>query len=100
MSEDQSGRNRHADPGSTPGRGVAGGRAVPDGVVGAVLEAVADARDAPVESLTTPLYEAVDPEAVEALFVGGRGHVEFEYEGVVVRVAHDRTVTARRADSS
>lgn len=63
-------------------------------VVATILEAVADRQDVPVGELP-PLYEAVDPDALRALFApteGGprSGRVEFTYDGHVVTVVADR----------
>ncbi|MFB6080479.1 MAG: HalOD1 output domain-containing protein [Haloferacaceae archaeon] len=59
----------------------------------AVLEAVSASSGVPATDLP-PLYDAIDPGALEALFAGRRtsGHVEFRYAGHVVTVDADRTV--------
>lgn len=61
----------------------------------AVLAAVASERNCDPAELPV-LTEAVDPDALDALFRGREsGHVEFEYAGcrVVVRGARDVTAT-------
>lgn len=76
------------------------------GINAAVLEAVA--RAAGVQALELPpLYDAVDPDALERLFAGVAGEtrvgslcVQFEYAGYVVTVRGDGEVTARRAGPS
>lgn len=64
----------------------------------AVVRAVADAEGVPPTEVTPPLYESVNPEALDDLF-GSRpgGHVAFPYCGyeVVVRNAGDTTVLVR-----
>lgn len=53
-----------------------------------VVAALADAADTDPLSLTPPLYEVVDPDALDALARNGTAvRVEFEYDGrsVVVR---------------
>lgn len=56
----------------------------------AVVEAVARAEDVDPLDLDVPLYEAVDPDALDALFQSGEtgveGHVRFRYYGYEVAV--------------
>lgn len=65
----------------------------------AVVEAVADAEDVDPLDLGAPLYDVIDPDALDALFgtthEGGRrtGRVTFEYCGHTVVVASDGAVT-------
>ncbi|SIR98300.1 hypothetical protein SAMN05421858_4967 [Haladaptatus litoreus] len=42
---------------------------------------------------TTPLYEAIDPDALESLYQHGSPTVSFEYAGQHVTIAPDRTIT-------
>jgi hypothetical protein len=58
----------------------------------AVVEAVADHRGVAVEELRDPLYDVVDPDALDDLFRDGTGRVAFEYLGYDVTVRHDGTV--------
>lgn len=51
-----------------------------------VLAAVAERMGVEKWELTVPLYETVDPEALDALFRGTAGHVTFEYMRFVVTV--------------
>jgi ethanolamine ammonia-lyase large subunit len=61
-------------------------------VAAQVVDAVADATGDSVLSLD-PLYEVVDPDALESLFqVGTTGRVEFVYEGCEVVVHADGDV--------
>ncbi|MFB6080292.1 MAG: HalOD1 output domain-containing protein [Haloferacaceae archaeon] len=59
----------------------------------AIAEAVSAASGTPIRELP-PLYDAIDPDALSALFSGRRtsGRVEFRYAGHVVAVTADRTV--------
>ena len=58
----------------------------------AVLAAVAERLGIEAWELRVPLYEAVDPEALDALFLGTVGHVTFEYHGFGVTVDADGSV--------
>jgi len=58
----------------------------------AVLAAVADRLGVDERDLDDPLYETVDPEALDALFRGTVGHVTFEYMRFVVTVDADGDV--------
>lgn len=59
----------------------------------AVLEAVSSASDTPAVDLP-PLYDAVDPDALNSLFSapGTSGEISFRYAGYTVTVSADRTV--------
>ncbi|ELY85239.1 HalOD1 output domain-containing protein [Natrinema altunense] len=60
-----------------------------------VVEALADATNTDAHELE-PLYNVVDPEALDQLFQSGSTadvSVEFEYYGVLVEVRNDGTVT-------
>lgn len=66
-----------------------------------VVEAVASAEGVDPLDLEVPLYEAVDPDALDALFQSGttvEGRVEFEYYGYEVAVTGDGCVTLDAAD--
>lgn len=59
-----------------------------------VLEAVAEANGTSPIELSPPLYEVIDPDALNALFRSGRRsesdlEVTFEYQGLEVTVADD-----------
>lgn len=65
----------------------------------AVVEAVAEREAVDPAALDQPLYDVVDPDALETLFPvddAGRprrgGHVTFVYRGHLVRVSADREV--------
>jgi Halobacterial output domain 1 len=47
----------------------------------------------------TPLYEAIDPDALEALYQHGSPEVSFEYIGYYITVHSDRTVSVAAVDS-
>lgn len=58
-----------------------------------VIEEVADHEGVDPTALKTPLYDCIDPDALDAVFQGGRdgagpasGRVEFEYHGYRVIV--------------
>ncbi|OLZ42489.1 hypothetical protein A6E15_16640 [Natrinema saccharevitans] len=60
-----------------------------------VIDALADATNTDASELE-PLYDVVDPEALDQLFQSGSGadvRVEFEYYGMLVEVRGDGTVT-------
>jgi len=61
-------------------------------ISGQIVEAVAEAKDVSSMDLK-PLYETVDPDAIDALFrTGTAGRVEFVYEGCEVLVHADGDV--------
>ncbi|MFC7096702.1 HalOD1 output domain-containing protein [Halobaculum marinum] len=64
----------------------------------AVVAAVATDRGETAVDLPAALYDTVDPDALDALFTGGRGHVQFEYADRVVTVDHERTVTVESVE--
>ena len=55
----------------------------------AVLAAVAEAEGVDEADLTPPLYEAIDPEALDTLVRAGGGTLEFQYHGYTVAVDHE-----------
>lgn len=54
----------------------------------AVVHEVAGSKGVPPDELNPPLYNVIDPDALEAIFRGGTGHISFEYHGYVVTVNH------------
>lgn len=72
----------------------------PDGSLAlAVVDAIAEREGVDPTDLDVPLYDAIDPDALENLFpvdAGGRprcrGHVTFAYGTHCVRVTSDREV--------
>ena len=58
----------------------------------AVVRTVADAEGVDPVELGTPLYEAVDSEALDELFAAGEGAVTFEYYGYLVTAHSDGSV--------
>lgn len=60
-----------------------------------VVQEIADIKDmAPTE--LSPLYEAIDPDALNTLFQGKMsGSVTFEYEGYTVTVEENSEVTVQ-----
>ena len=65
------------------------------GVSMSVVEAVAEAKGTRPEELTSPLYDTIDPDALNALFRNGgtSGEVEFTYLGYRVLVDSDGKIT-------
>jgi hypothetical protein len=64
-----------------------------------IARAVASAAGTTPNALETPLYEAVDTEALDRLIASDtRVWVTFEYDGFVVEVDSGRTVTVERVD--
>lgn len=70
--------------------------AQPTGRIGrlseAVLQTIADAEGVDPADLEAPLYEALDPDALDALFRTDVGSVTFGYHGYTVTVFADGTV--------
>jgi hypothetical protein len=58
----------------------------------AVLVAVAEREGVGVSELGPPLFDAVNPDALDRLFRRSPGTVRFEYAGYTVTVDHDHTV--------
>jgi Halobacterial output domain 1 len=65
-------------------------------ITAAVVTAVTEANGT---KPSTPLYEAIDPDALEALYQHGSPEVNFEYIGYHVTVHSDRTVSVVDVDS-
>jgi hypothetical protein len=69
------------------------------GLTHEIVAAVASAAGTTPNGLETPLYEAVDPEALDRVVASDAPvWVTFEYEGYVVEVDSGRTVTVEPAD--
>lgn len=58
----------------------------------AILSAVAEREDIEVCKLQTPLFESIDPDALDTLFRNSGGQVTFEYLDYLVTVDSDRNV--------
>jgi len=58
----------------------------------AVTDAIAAREGVAPEELQPPLYEVLDPEALEDLFRDGHGRVTFEYRDYEVTVDHETAV--------
>lgn len=74
--------------------------AAPESIALAVVEAIAEREAVDPIDLDRPLYDVVDPDALENLFrvdhAGrpvGRGHVTFAYGDYLVRVSSDREIS-------
>lgn len=57
-----------------------------------VIEAVANEEGLDPAELRSPLYDAIDPDALDALFRNSAGAVSFEYHGYAVVVTSDGIV--------
>ena len=71
----------------------------PESLSIAVIIAIAEHEGVDPVELDTPLYEVVDPDALDALFSGHRdgtgsprGHLSFSYNGYEVHVTSDGDV--------
>lgn len=51
-----------------------------------VLQKVAEREEVPPSELNPPLYDVIDPEALDSVFRGSTGHISFEYHGYAVTV--------------
>lgn len=65
----------------------------------AVIEAIAEHKSVDPTALEQPLYDVIDPDALDGFLAGSgvsgdsfRRHVEFSYEGCTVRVSEDRSI--------
>ncbi|MFH5802121.1 HalOD1 output domain-containing protein [Haladaptatus sp. CMAA 1911] len=65
-------------------------------ITAAVVAAVTEANGT---KPATPLYEAIDPDALEGLYQHGSPEVSFEYIGYRVTIGSDRTVSVSNVDS-
>lgn len=72
----------------------------PESVSEAVVQAVADAEGIESTEVTDPLYEAVDPGALDRLFSreGIAGQVMFSYNGYEVTVSGEGAVSVASVD--
>jgi hypothetical protein len=64
-----------------------------------VVHEVAEQEGVPPEALDQPLYDAIDPDALDSLFRGETGQISFEYHGYDVTVAHSGTVSLESTDA-
>ena len=71
-----------------------------DRITAEVIEAIADATGTDPLTMTPPLYEVVDTDALDTLYDHGCvTSVEFDYDGHTVVVDGDRTVTVNREEA-
>jgi hypothetical protein len=80
---------------------------MPDSLTTTVVEKVADRESVEPTELSPPLYEVIDPDAVNAIFAdsdtgrsSGEGRIEFSYCGYQVVVRSDGQVSVRKPDAS
>lgn len=64
----------------------------------AVVSAVSSAAGVDPTDLDPPLYEVIDPDALDSLFQTETGSVTFEYHGAIVNVDHEQVVTLTATD--
>lgn len=67
----------------------------------AVIDAVSAALGVEPETLDPLLHDAIDPDALDALFAGRdgtRGHIRFQYHGYLVDVDGEGNVTLEAGD--
>lgn len=65
----------------------------------AILQEVAECEEVPPEELNPPLYDVIDPDAIDAIFQGDTGHVSFEHQGYFVTVSHSGDVSLEQTES-
>lgn len=65
----------------------------------AVLYEVAEQIDVQPEDLNPPLFEVIDPDALDRLFNGETGRVTFEYHGYLVSVDYLANVSLQPVES-
>jgi hypothetical protein len=65
----------------------------------AVLYKIAEQEDVQPEDLNPPLFEVVDPDALDELFREDTGSVSFEYHGYLVTVDHSGKVSLQSVES-
>lgn len=75
-----------SSPGASPGPGDA------ESVCELIVHEVADREGIEPWTVAEPLYDSINPEALETLFRGSSGRVTFEYMGYVVTVTHEHEV--------
>lgn len=63
-----------------------------------VLESVAELEAVPPAELSYPLFDAINPEALDGLFRETTGHLVFSYHGYEVTVSSDGAVDVTPAD--
>lgn len=66
-------------------------------VTSAVVSALAAHENVTIDELTPPLYDVIDPEALEDLFRNTSGKVTFEYREYEVTVDDEYTVEVHEA---
>lgn len=65
----------------------------------AVLHEVAEHKGISPEELNPPLYDVIDPEALDTIFRKNTGRITFEYHGYVVTVDASGNVNLETTDS-
>ncbi|WP_266080023.1 HalOD1 output domain-containing protein [Haladaptatus caseinilyticus] len=60
-----------------------------------VIQAIADAEECDPSMVAPPLYDALDPEALDALYVRASPRIEFDYADYHIEVTPARRVTVQ-----
>ncbi|WP_266082424.1 HalOD1 output domain-containing protein [Haladaptatus caseinilyticus] len=60
-----------------------------------VIQAVAEAEECDPSMVAPPLYDAIDPDALDALYARASPHMEFDYAGHHVEITPARRVTVQ-----
>ena len=81
---------------SQPGPSIRTTRPDTESITATVVTAVTEANGT---KPATPLYAAIDPDALEALYQHGSPEVSFEYVGNHITIHSDRTVSVVDVDS-
>jgi hypothetical protein len=66
----------------------------------ALLAAVAEREGVAEADLETPLFDAINPEALDELFNDSSGHVTFEYAGYLVTIDDEQAVDLEPLDEA
>lgn len=61
-----------------------------------IVTAVSDEKGIPMEEFDTRLNDVIDPVALESLFRGENGSVQFEFEKCLITVSADNTVSVEQ----
>jgi Halobacterial output domain 1 len=64
----------------------------------AVIHALADAEGCAPTELPSPLYEVIDPDALDALYTRASPHIHFEYTEYHVEITPDQQVLIHPRD--
>lgn len=60
-----------------------------------VIQAIADAEECDPSMVTPPLYDAIDPDALDAIYARASPRVEFDYTEYHIEITPVRRVTVQ-----